>query len=171
MRRLPLLLRIVRARPRLFSSGAIAILVIAMLSLVTPWRQPTRLLTGWDTAVAVYLMLALHMMATSSVDRIRQRAAQEDEGQITILVLTVTAALASLAAIFAELGGAGGARQPAQLVLATVTILLSWTFIHTIFALHYAHEFYDETTGGGMAFPGGDAEPDYWDFAYFSSSG
>ena len=39
--------------------------------------------------------------------------------------------------------------------------------IHTIFALHYAHEFYDETSGG-LAFPGTDGEPDYWDFAYFS---
>ena len=51
-----------------------------------------------------------------------------------------------------------------------VTIVLSWAFIHTIFALHYAHEFYDEDAprGGGMAFPGGEEEPDYWDFVYFS---
>jgi uncharacterized membrane protein len=46
--------------------------------------------------------------------------------------------------------------------------LLSWAFIHTIFALHYAHEFYDEDIGGGLAFPGGETEPDYWDFVYFS---
>ena len=25
-----------------------------------------------------------------------------------------------------------------------LTILLSWAFIHTIFALHYAHEYYGE---------------------------
>ncbi|PYO52743.1 MAG: DUF1345 domain-containing protein, partial [Candidatus Rokuibacteriota bacterium] len=31
-----------------------------------------------------------------------------------------------------------------------------------------AHEFYDESAGRGMAFPGGDKEPDYWDFVYFS---
>ena len=42
-------------------------------------------------------------------------------------------------------------RPPGPLVLATLTILLSWTLIHTIFALHYAHEFYDETTGAGAA--------------------
>ena len=86
-------------------------------------------------------------------------------------MLTVAAALASLAAIVAELGRSGGRhRQPAHLVLATVTIVLSWAFIHTIFALHYAHEFYDEDAGlaAGMAFPGGDEEPDYWDFVYFS---
>ena len=37
-----------------------------------------------------------------------------------------------------------------------------------IFALHYAREFYDPTTGGGLAFPGDEKEPDYWDFVYFS---
>ena len=39
---------------------------------------------------------------------------------------------------------------------------------HTIFALHYAHDFYDESAGRGLAFPRGDKEPDYWDFVYFS---
>ena len=46
--------------------------------------------------------------------------------------------------------------------------MLSWFFIHTIFALHYAHEFYG--SGGktsGLDFPGNE-EPDYWDFVYFS---
>jgi uncharacterized membrane protein len=39
---------------------------------------------------------------------------------------------------------------------------------HTIFALHYAHEFYGEDAEqGGLTFPGGE-EPDYWDFVYFS---
>ena len=54
-------------------------------------------------------------------------------------------------------------------MLAAVTILLSWAFTHTIFALHYAHEYYDENAGkgGGLKFPG-DEPPDYWDFMYFS---
>lgn len=111
-------------------------------------------------------------MAHASVDVIRHYAAQEDEGQSAILVLTVSAALASIAAIFAELATADGASaqgmQLTRVILAVLTILLSWAFIHTIFALHYAHEYYDPDTGGGMAFPGDDREPDYWDFVYFS---
>src|SRR2546428_13668234 len=55
-----------------------------------------------------------------------------------------------------------------KLLLPALTILLSWALIHTLFALHYAHEFYDETDSGGLAFPGDDREPDYWDFVYFS---
>ncbi len=160
--------RIVRARPRLFVSGAIGVAVTVALALVPPpWALAHRLLVGWDISTGLYLVLAFHMMAGSDVHGIRRRAARQDEGQAAILVLTVAAALASLAAIFVELG-TGQGRQPARLILAAGTIMLSWAFIHTMFALHYAHEFYDEDAGGGMAFPGGDEEPDYWDFVYFS---
>jgi uncharacterized membrane protein len=163
----PYVLRLIRARPRLFLSSAVGLLLA--LGLPAEWRLETRLLLAWDIAVALYLVLVYHLMAGSSdIERIRKRAALEDEGRIGILVLTVAAALASLAAILVELaasshGGSG--------TLATLTILLSWGLTHTIFALHYAHEFYrDEDDGcgaGGLTFPGGE-DPDYWDFVYFS---
>ena len=165
----PAPVRIVRARPRLFIAGAVTVLVTALVTVSAPWRLPTRLLVGWDIGVALYLVLAFQMIATSTIDRIRRRGAEEDEGQATILVLTVVAAMASLAAIFALLSESARKDRPAQsVVVAVVTILLSWAFIHTIFALHYAHEFYDETAGGGLAFPGDEKAPDYWDFVYFS---
>jgi uncharacterized membrane protein len=170
-RRLTLPIRLVRARPRLFSSLAVGLVVMAALTVATNWRLSPRFLVGWDVGAALYLVLAFQVMNASDVHGMRRRAAEEDEGQFAMLILTVAAALASLVAIFAELtstAGNGEVRQPIQLVLATVTILLSWAFIHTMFALHYAHEFYDEETGGGLAFPGGDLEPDYWDFVYFS---
>lgn len=163
------LMRAVRYRPRLFSSGAVGIVVVALAAL-TDWRLATRLLVAWDVAVALYLALAFHVVARADVHHIRRRAAQQDEGRFAILTLTVASALASLGAIFAELGASArsaGAHHPLPLVLATVTILLSWAFIHVMFALHYAHEFY-EGAAGGMDFPGGDREPDYWDFVYFS---
>ena len=147
----------------------IGLLVAVVLVVLTDWRTATRLLVGWDVCVGLYLVLLAHVMSRSDVARIRERAAVEDEGQVAILMLTVAAALASLGAIVAELGSSSGAaRRPPHIALATLTILLSWAFIHAIFALHYAHEFYDETVGGGMAFPGGEQEPDYWDFVYFS---
>ena len=164
---MPLLFRIVRIRPRLFISLGIGALVSVVLTVFTDWRTATRLLVGWDIYVGLYLALVAHLMSGAEIERIRARAAVEDEGQFAILVLTVVAALASLGAIFSELG-IGPGRRPAHVVLAALTILLSWAFIHTIFALHYAHEFYDDDNGGGLAFPGGEMEPDYWDFVYFS---
>ena len=127
------------------------------------------LLTGWNAGIVFYLVLVYWLIAHTHAGAIRAHAAREDEGRIAILVLTVRAALASLGAIVAELGTSQGAtRTPGQLALATLTIVLSWFFIHTIFALHYAHEFYG--SGGktsGLDFPGNE-EPDYWDFVYFS---
>ena len=165
-----MLIRIVRARPRLFISVGVGLVVTIAAAIATDWKLVTRLLTGWDIAVALYLVLACHLMVRSDFRHIRRHAAAQDEGQFMILTCTVAAALASLAAIFVELGtSAGEASRPRnQVPLAALTILLSWAFIHTIFALHYAHEFYDQDGGGGMAFPGGGEEPDYWDFVYFS---
>jgi len=157
--------RAVRSRPRLF----LAILLGAAIGALLPadWRIATRSLAAWDVALGLYLVLAFRLMANCDVNRIKRRAALQDEGRLTILVLVVASALASLLAILAELGGAN--RQPAHLALAAVTILLSWSFTHTIFAIHYAHEYYGENAhkGGGLNFPG-EAPPDYWDFVYFS---
>jgi uncharacterized membrane protein len=167
-RKQPRLIRFIRARPRL----AIATLVGVVAALVVPTdeRLVSRMIVGWDIGVALYLVLAFALFATADVARIRRHAARQDEGGVAILVLTATAALASLAAITFELVAAGAAgRNPWQLSLALLTIALSWAFTHTIFALHYAHEFHatDKHKGGGLAFPG-EGEADYWDFLYFS---
>jgi uncharacterized membrane protein len=164
-KRLPYPLRVVRARPRLFISALVGLAVILLAP--SDWRIASRLLSGWDAGIGLYLVLALHMMAQSETQHIRRRARLQDEGQIAVLGLTAVAALASLGAIFAFLGDG---RQSIQLVVATATILLSWAFTHMMFALHYAHEYYDENSrnGGGLNFPGDNPEPDYWDFVYFS---
>ena len=89
-----------------------------------------------------------------------------------MLLLTNAAALASLMAIVAELASADAHATYGwyQFALGMGTILLSWLFMATIFALHYAHEFYGSRRDariGGLEFPG-PHEPDYWDFFYFS---
>src|SRR5579859_4553193 len=87
-------MRVVRARPRLF----LAILLGIGVGLLLPgdWRVATRALMAWDLAVALYMVLAFRLMSNCDVNRIKLRAAHQDEGQITILALVTTAALASL---------------------------------------------------------------------------
>jgi uncharacterized membrane protein len=167
-RRLPYLLRVIRARPRLATSVAVGIVVA--LAAPSHWWMTTRCLIGWNAGVALYLVLVYAMMTRAGIEHMRRNAALQDEGRIALLVLTVIAASASLGAILAELGtGAGAGRTAAQLALAASTIVLSWIFIHTIFALHYAHDYYGERGAkqSGLNFPG-EEKPDYWDFAYFS---
>jgi uncharacterized membrane protein len=111
------------------------------------------------------------MMARSDHDIIQRRADEEDAGAAAVLSLTIVAALASFVAIGAELHGlheATGQKPVGRLALAAITILVSWLFVHTMFALHYAHDFYaGEQDRGGLKFPG-ERRPDYWDFLYFA---
>jgi uncharacterized membrane protein len=158
----------VKAQPRLIT----ATLAGVLLCFVGPGRGATRLLVAWDCSTALYLVLALAMMARSSIDRLRVRAALQDEGELVILGLTSITALVSLAGIMAELVAAKKMQVHGGLhiALAVSTVFLSWSFLHTIFAVHYAHEYYspdDDGTAEGLEFPGQES-PDYWDFMYYS---
>jgi uncharacterized membrane protein len=170
----PLLLRIVSARPRLFLSILAGFAVGALLPLyVTELRGVTRFLVAWDFGVGLYLILAFWMIAHSGVREIHRQYLAQDEGGFAILVLTIFSACASVGAVFAWLEIATRAETFALpgLAFLLLTIMLSWALIHTMFALHYAHEFYAEhhKTGGGLIFPR-DPEPTYWDFVYLAFS-
>lgn len=160
---MPKALRIVYARPRLFISLAIG---LATLLVMPPdVRLTTRLLIAWDASLVLYLVLAYRTVLACDQNYIRRQAALQDDGRFLILIMTLVAAFASIAAIVMELGIKP--QQAPRLILAIVTIGLSWATIHTTFALHYAHDYYRSDSDGGLKFPGG-AAPDYWDFVYFS---
>ena len=158
--------RVVYARPRTFIAMAIGI--VAFFLLPGSLRLVTRLLIGWDIFVAFYVVLVYALVFRSGLVHIRRNAVLQDDGRFLILLVTAVGVFASIAAIIFELDGTH--RGTPELVLATVTIALSWVAVHTTFALHYAHEFYRGARPGGLDFPKGneDEDPDYWDFVYFS---
>jgi len=165
-RKKPVLLRVVYARPRTFLAMAVGI--IAFFLLPGSLRLVTRLLVGWDIFVALYLVLVFTMVFRSGLAHIRRNAVLQDDGRFLILLVTALGAFASIAAILFELGASN--RSTPGLVLATLTIALSWAAVHTGFSLHYAHEYYRSGKPGGLQFPSGDQheDADYWDFVYFS---
>ena len=65
-----------------------------------------------------------------------------------------------------ERGKTGGL---VAIMVSAASIMLSWGFLNTLFALHYAHGYYGDygEEHRGLDFPGG-GEPGYWDFAYFA---
>ena len=166
-RKLPKPVRVIYSRPRTFV--AIAAGIIAFLCLyLTELQLVTRLLIGWDAFAAIYLILVYVMMLQSAHHHnIRRHAVMQDDGRFLILLLTGLGAFASIVAIVFELGARHGV--PA-LLLVMLTITLSWATVHTAFALHYAHDYYGDSTPGGLQFPSGDRtdHADYWDFVYFS---
>jgi uncharacterized membrane protein len=106
----------------------------------------------------------------------RHNAQVQDEGRLVILSLITAAACASILAISFILRETKGKVVSViifHIILAIITIVGSWLLVHTIFAMHYAHEYYQvrkigsDSIAGGLGFPE-DIEPDYWDFLYFS---
>jgi len=165
-RKMPKPVRVVYARPRTFLS--IAIGIAAFFFLPGSLRLVTRLLISWDIFIALYLLLVYGMVLRSGLGHIKRNAVLQDDGRFLILLVAALDAFASIGAIVFELGA--GHRSAPELGFATATIALSWAAVHTVFALHYAHEFYRGTKPGGLDFPKGheDEPPDYWDFVYFS---
>ena len=158
-----------RRHPRLLGSAVVACLVFAVLP--SSWAVNSRLLVAWDIGVVCYLAFACLMALRSSTAKMQERAAQEDESAVVVLILTLAASITSLAAIAVELSGISGdgtGQQAFRLSIVAVTILCSWFFVHTIYAIHYAHEYYgDAGERRGLAFPH-EGRPDYWDFLYFA---
>lgn len=162
--------RILFARRRLLASVAAGL--VLYLVLPAHMRQVTRVLMGWDLAAAIYIVFALLMISRSTVETCHRRAALYDESDWAIVTLIVASAAASFVAIFAELAVVKTAATPPVITLAVTgtTVVLSWTFTHLIFTLHYANLYYmPQKNGhpGGLEFPG-KRPPDYRDFLYYS---
>jgi uncharacterized membrane protein len=158
------LIRVGMGHKRVMASIAIGVIA----ALAVPATAITRMLIGWDIGVLVFIVAAAGLMAQcSSVDQMKSNAAAQDEGAYAILILTAAASIASIGAIFAQLAVIERSDYGLYGTLAVGTIVLSWFFIHTMFALHYAHDYYGGGRTGGLKFPDDD-KPDYWDFVYFA---
>ncbi|MGU3456220.1 DUF1345 domain-containing protein [Brevundimonas sp. M1A4_2e] len=148
--------------------------VMAAASAVSPvtWGWPMRLAVAWDAGVAAFLLLTfVRLSRTRSVATIRARAAEMDQAGRAVLPLSLLAAGASVFVIVL-MAASGGKPTATAATLTVATIALSWLFVQTIFALHYAHEFYAPAGTGqgdrqGLMFPGED-DADYWDFLHFA---
>jgi len=144
------------------------------VGVLTPadWRWPTRVASGWDAGVGLFLLVSVIKLARiRSLDTIRKRAAELDDAGAAVLPVSWIAAMASVVIVIGETAGAPASEAASSAFLTITTVALSWCFIHLIFAEHYAHGFYGPgekgKDRGGLIFPG-ETEPDYWDFIHFA---
>ena len=165
--------RILRARPRLWASIVLGLVVYALLTAGGLLHVTSRALTAWNVGALVYLALALHLVWNAQPARMQARALQESEGRGLVLAMVVLAAVAVLLAVASQLAATQGmpaAQKTPHVLLAALTVVSSWLFTQTLFALNYAHDFYAARAARQpdvLLFPGTD-EPLYGDFFYFS---
>lgn len=158
------------------------LILSVIFSLISSFLLPswfslsTRILCIWDAGMICFLISTWVLMMQAIPKTMRRNAQSQDEGRLVILSLITAAACASILAIafiLRETKEKNISVVIPHLILAVVTIIGSWLLVHTIFAMHYAHEYYQDhqtesnCKAGGLDFPE-DIEPDYWDFLYFS---
>jgi uncharacterized membrane protein len=161
---------------RLAVAGLLGVAAFAVIPKM--YGFATRATLGWDFGILILIAWIMAMMALSTPDHMRRRAARQDLGRWVILLAITAGALISmlaLAHIQKTLKASPDNGQVFYLAIIVVTIVLSWSLVHTVFALHYAHGYYgpsededdDDGLVGGLEFPS-EKQPDYWDFMYFS---
>lgn len=172
----PGVIRGIRVRPRLLLSILFGLAVYAVLTVPdligASLSTTTRFLIAWDSGTTVYLALALHLMARSDTTRMKRRAEIQDDGKGAILTLSILASVVSVVAIVGQLAAVPDlpdGQKVAHVLLSAVTIPAAWFFMHTAFALHYAHDYYRTAADAvpGLDIPD-EKKPDYFDFLYFS---
>lgn len=129
---------------------------------------PLALLLGFDAGALVFLISTFRIFNSAAPEQMRVRAQQQDVGYKSVLWSSVALSCIVMVALWVEMrGGKGGGWL--GIIAAFGSIVLSWLYMNTIFALHYAHGFYSRhrLMYKGLEFPG-TKEPDYWDFAYFA---
>jgi uncharacterized membrane protein len=143
--------------------------VIAGLTIGIAARQVVplhnALLLGWCGFVLCYAVPTWIRMRRATPAQIKRRAELVDEGEGAVLVASLASALASLGAVGWSIAAHRGAGTSMGIGLPLATIFLSWSFVHLLFTVRYAHEYWQ--ADGGLDFAGGD-RPSFDDFLYFA---
>jgi uncharacterized membrane protein len=165
------LLRIIRARPHLFSGAGIAL--VSFFALTAVHSLSLRAVLAWNLGSLLFLILTAISFLHSQDRDISFEAKRQQEGEWSVFALTVIGAVMSFAAIILFSRTADHkAYQGFYVAFVVITLALSWLMTNVTFAYRYAHEYYSYDQSGdgpdrGIDFPKDD-KPDYLDFIYFS---
>jgi uncharacterized membrane protein len=151
--------------PRLMTGLGLGIVATVALGFSAGWEFAP--LVGWDVLALVVVSWTWLRVWPMNPERTREHARREDPARPVTDLLLLTASVASLIGVaFAVVasGNSHGGKEALLVILGVVSVVLSWSVVHTTFALRYALLYY---TGPkhGIDFNQPD-EPQYSDFAY-----
>ena len=140
----------------------------------------TAFIVGFDLGAFATLVGFFVTFHDASLETMKRYAIAQDVSQVFILAFVLLASVVALTAVAAEIPHVNRdftLENGMHAALVVATIVLSWTFIQTVYALHYAHDYFvdvDLPSKGAPAkpssrlqFPGG-RMPTFSDFLYFS---
>ncbi len=149
--------------------------IIIWFVLRSRMQLGTHMIATWDAYAISALTMAWIGMLNTSHQEIRQKVKRQDVAGPLITVFVILASSAALLAVIFLLRhdkNSSGSHLALHVALTLLAVLSSWTLVHTVFGLHYAHTYYGDSDNpkepaGGLDFPG-EKKPGYLDFAYFS---
>ncbi|MHB8916097.1 MAG: DUF1345 domain-containing protein [Thiobacillus sp.] len=166
------LIRSLNVHHRLTMAGLLAALTYGLLPHLS---FAMRALCAWDVGAGTYLLLAWLTISGANSDITRtstQTLRQSGSAVMSGVLLAALISAASLVFLFKSAQAESAGWLLVHVSLTFLALGFSWFLIHTRFAFHYAHRYYNVPdseieAGSGLQFPG-NREPDYLDFAYFS---
>jgi uncharacterized membrane protein len=166
------------SRPRLTLG-----LVVGVVTYVVLWSLAVnarmRFIIAWDIGTMVAMIAIVVGLREADAVAMKRNAIRQDAGKWAVLIATLLAGVATLAVIATEIPVvkvAAGIDKAFGVLFVTCTVVLSWAFIQTVFAVHYAHDYYFNVDVSNirvapspqrLLFPRTDW-PTYSDFLYFS---
>jgi len=147
-------------------SFAAGIAAFGVAWLATPWQAAS--LIGWDVAATVFIAWIWFTVGGMSSAATARHAAVEDLSRRTADLVLILASVTSLIGVglsLLEASDTEGLEKAMIVAVASVSVILSWATVHTVFTLRYARLYYGG--GGGIDF-NGDRAPTYTDFAYLA---
>lgn len=125
----------------------------------------------WIAFAFCYTSMNIVVLFKRNVEQIKKTATDDDGSSTFVLLMILIASFASVIPVLLLIISKN-AHTYDKLLFATTSVcgmLISWIMIHTVFAFHYAHLYYNDgkKTAKGLNFPE-DNKPDYLDFAYFA---
>ncbi|WP_390892706.1 DUF1345 domain-containing protein [Mycolicibacterium llatzerense] len=130
-------------------------------------RWPVGLLAVVIITATTYVVWAVAVLWRMDPERTNAHASEadvDDEIGDLVLLLIVTASLASIGIL---LRSANDADKVSYAGMSLAAILATWAMLHTMYTARYARLYYDGDPGG-IDFNTHDFDPQYSDFFYFS---
>ena len=154
------------ARSRLALSTAVGIVVFIPVMIFAEWQ--VAVLAGWDATSAVFVLLVYLSTRGADSSRTSELARKEDDSRVVSEAILIGASVISLVAVVFALLAARGIQRDLKMgitALVVVSVLFSWSAVHTIFMLRYTRLYYAQD--GGIDFHTDEA-PDFGDFLYIA---
>lgn len=145
---------------------AVGLLAFVIATLMTPWQAAS--LIGWDVAASVFIVWVWLVVGRMDAEATKTHAGIEDRSTRTADLILILASVTSLIGVGLSLLEASDKEVVAKAfitAIASVSVILSWATVHTVFTLRYARLYY--AGDGGIDF-NEDRPPTYGEFAYLA---